>query len=252
MRKTNFSYRVCALAVLALTAWNTPVQAAPPLAEIIEKGVARAEQQEKQLTGWQFDQTIIAEALNSEGEPDKRQEIDMIITVHENGPEAEIVAERGEPLIPQIGENDRQRIRQEIDANRNELELRDKLKFYQVEYLGEGKVQERPVYILKFYPKEGIKPDNRFDKVLGNLSGRVWVDQRDYSVLQSEGKLVKPTELAWFLAKLQELEFKYSAQPIPVGWGPRWINMRFKVNLGPFKVFHRHFMTMDNFRKAAG
>lgn len=226
--------------------------AAPPLKEIVQKALERYEKQEKDLLGWEYDQYVIAEALNDDGTPGKRHEMDFLVKFEKEGPQPYLVAQRGEPLLPQMSEKDQKKFEQAYDTNRRKLKLPKLIKFFDLSYVGEGKAIGRPAYIVDFKPKPGVETSTMFEGVIARMAGRVWLAKSDYSILQSEGRLLRSANLAFFFAKLGELDFFYKSQKIRQGYGPGSLKLHFKVNVGPYEIHHRQNMTMKNYRKSKG
>ncbi len=224
--------------------------AAPPLKVIVKKALDRYEKQEKDLLGWEYDQFVIAEALDDSGEVGKVHEMDFLVKFEKEGPRPVLVAQRGDPLLPQMSEKDQKKFEQAYDSNRNKLKLPKLIKFFDLTYLGEGKAIGKPAYIVGFKPKPGVETETKFEAVLTKMTGKVWLAKSDYSILQSEGRLMKPADLALFFAKLGELEFFYKAQKIRSGYAPGSLKLRFKVNVGLYEIHHRQRMTMKNYRKS--
>jgi hypothetical protein len=97
------------------------------------------------------------------------------------------------------------------------IELEKLAEYYHYEKEGEATLLKRPAHIIRFSPKSSLKAKSREEKVLHALEGRLWIDQENFAILQSEASLSHPVAVAWFFATLRELEFSYQALLLPNG-----------------------------------
>ncbi len=89
-------------------------------------------------------------------------------------------------------------------------------------------------YRIRFTPKPNMPYRNREEKVCNAVWGHLWVSKEDASLMRNEGFLDHPVSVAWFFARLYELEFHWESQQLPNGdWGPKEVRYRYAVHI-PF------------------
>lgn len=149
------------------------------------------------------------------------------------------------------GTRDDRGVEQDLErASKEEpFELISMLHHYTFRTLGEERVQGEPCWKVAFTPKPGMPFKNREEKVLNHTSGTLWIHQEDFSLMRSEGRLMKPVSVAWFLATLGEMEFRYDSRKLPNGdYGPASVIYQFKVNVLFAEIRERHERKMTNYR----
>jgi hypothetical protein len=67
---------------------------------------------------------------------------------------------------------------------------------YRAEVIGLEEIAGRPAYVLTFEPKEGPLPvRRRADHALNHSRGKLWIDSKDFVVLQVDFELMEPVRL---------------------------------------------------------
>jgi hypothetical protein len=209
-----------AVAVLA-AAWlcsaaddAAPKQAHPPAGEILSKAVAWAtwHREQKFYKRWRF------EHLN---ETDKLTDAEAIESTEtrtfEGYPLAgeqfyEMVRRDGKPLNAADLRKEEKRKREFLEEARKkaagkgagqsgedepEFEFNEELiSRYRAEVAGLETIGGRTAYVVRFEPREGPLPvRRRTDHALNRSHGRLWIDSKDFVVLQVEFELLEPVRM---------------------------------------------------------
>ena len=114
--------------------------------------------------------------------------------------------------------------------------------------LGEASVQGRACYVVAFSPRRGEKSGTTEEKVIGQLHGRFWIDEKTYEILQGEGSLSAPVGVAP-MASVRQMSFAFHNRPLPSGEAaPADFSVEFAVK-APFHYFHqRQTSRLENWR----
>jgi hypothetical protein len=73
--------------------------------------------------------------------------------------------------------------------------------------------QGEEAYVLAFTPKPKQNASTREERFFGHLAGRMWISQRDFTVLRAEGALQSPSSLFWIIARVTTFRFTYKLEP---------------------------------------
>ena len=140
---------------------------------------------------------------------------------------------------------------QEAQQLMTKIELEKLADQYDYVLQGTAKVLNRSCFIIAFSPKPDFKVSSREEKVLHALSGRLWIDQQQYSILKSEASLKKPVAVAWFFATMRELNFTYLAFLLPNGDpAPASFDLFLDVQVSFDYQRQRQQSTMTNYQKS--
>ena len=103
---------------------------------------------------------------------------------------------------------------------------------------------------MAFTPKHGQKADGKEQKVIDQLHGRFWIDEKTYEILQGEGSLATPVGVG-LLASVQAMSFSFHDHPLPSGEvAPADFRVEYIVK-APFYFFHqRQDNQLQNWRSA--
>ena len=105
-------------------------------------------------------------------------------------------------------------------------------------------------YVLSFTPKPNQNASTREERFFGHLAGKIWVSQRDFTILRAEGALQAPASLFWVIARVTSFRFAYKAEP--VHGGSRLLrlskaNATTVVSFPFYKVRQKHWQTVDKY-----
>jgi hypothetical protein len=104
-------------------------------------------------------------------------------------------------------------------------------------------------YKVAFTPKPNMPYDNREEKVLNAVSGFIWANKKDFSLIRNEGSLMHPVSVAWIFASLEKMDFHFDAQPMPNGdYAPREEQYSYLVSIPFFTLHERDTRQMSNYR----
>lgn len=195
------------------SAQNSAKDALPPLEEIIQKALARAEWQKKlDLSRASVAELIkVTERLDDEGATESKEEIVFRESLHEGHYFHEKILVNGRKLTAKEANDEKARkekFLREIERNRGNETYKpkgDRVEFnrelverYQAKLAGRETVHGREAYVIEFEPRRGKLPvRRRIDYALNKSNGRVWIDTEDYGVARVEFHLLEPVHL-WY------------------------------------------------------
>ena len=88
-----------------------------------------------------------------------------------------------------------------------------------------------PYYVISFKPKGQMSPQNRIEKLLCRMGGKVWID-RQFNVIKAEAKLVDTVSFGLGVAaKVHHLAIRYNQQPYRGVWLPSALAVDFKAKV---------------------
>ena len=111
----------------------------------------------------------------------------------------------------------------------------------------EENLEGSPCKVLSFRPKEGVKPQNQREKVMGQMAGTYWVDAVDLCCRQIVGKLTRLVSVFGFFAEVRELDFLWKGQKVPQRVvTPQKVEYRYRAAVFPFFDTHeKHVLTYE-------
>lgn len=123
---------------------------------------------------------------------------------------------------------------------------------YNYQRLNDETIRDRRCFVIKFSPKKDQPFSSREEKVINKVGGTIWIDQNDFSIIQTKGKLTEEVDVAWFLATMKTLDFNYQTSElnlanIPV---PESFMMNFDLNIMGYRMAQRQKSSMSNYEKA--
>jgi len=123
---------------------------------------------------------------------------------------------------------------------------------YNYQRLNDETIRTRRCFVIKFSPKKDQPFSSREEKVINKVSGIIWIDQNDFSIIQTKGKLTEEVDVAWFLATMKSLDFNYQTSEldianIPV---PADFSMNFDLNIMGYRMAQRQKSSMTDYAKA--
>jgi len=123
---------------------------------------------------------------------------------------------------------------------------------YNYQRLNDETIRDRRCFVIKFTPKKDQPFSTREEKVINKVGGTIWIDQNDFSIIQTKGKLTEEVDVAWFLATMKSLDFNYQTSElgladIPV---PDSFLMNFDLNIMGYRMAQRQKSSMTDYVKA--
>lgn len=123
---------------------------------------------------------------------------------------------------------------------------------YNYQRLNDETVRDRRCFVIKFTPKKDQPFSTREEKVINKVGGTIWIDQNDFSIIQTKGKLTEEVDVAWFLATMKGLDFNYQTSelgiadiPVPAGF-----SMNFDLNIMGYRMAQRQKSSMTDYAKS--
>ncbi len=224
----------------------------PSADELVQKVLARDEADQKALTHYQYHQKVETDWLNSDGTVRHGTSLDMIVHPGEQGDFSIVADGKGGVLSPdQTTDKERKEARDSEKLKAN-FSLRQLAGRFEIEVSGPVTLRGQSAYILAFSPRSGQPYNNRIEKVLNNLTGKMWVSTDDYSILQTEAELAKPVDMAWVFATMKALTFHFRAAPIPGAnpplLAPAEFDLDFRVDVTIREIRQRQRISMDDYQ----
>ncbi len=207
----------------------------PSVQEILQRALANDELRRQHRLALECDQTITTERLDDKGEVFKHKTVRI---THREEPEfaystdVEIPSER---RAHQDGDTAKAEHRMAV------MNLRQLAPRFQCTLTGEAPVHGRTCYIVEYTPRRGQPASSREEKVINQLHGRFWIDQKNFEILQGEGSLAVPVPVALFSA-VTGLDFAFHTQTMPNGEaGPADFSVDLTVK-APFYFYRQQQM----------
>lgn len=225
-------------------------QAAPPVSEIVKGVLARDEAEQKELETYAYHQKVRTEKLNPDGTVRDANEIAMEVRP---GDDFSIVADgKGNVLAPtQVTDGQRKQAK-DSEKLKASFSLRRLAGRFDIVLAGEEAVDGKEAWVLAFTPRPGQPYNNRIEKILNNLAGKMWVAQDDGSILRTEAKLARPVDMAWFFATMTSLDYSYRAGLSPDGAPPRLrpaeFDVAFDIDVMTRRIRQRQAISMSDYR----
>jgi len=118
--------------------------------------------------------------------------------------------------------------------------------------MGDETLRNRNCYVVKFSPKKDQPFSSREEKVINKVGGTLWIDQNDFSIVQTRGKLTEEVDVAWFLATMKGLDFSYQTSELPNLNIPVPANflMNFDLNIMGYRMAQRQTSVMGDYQPA--
>jgi hypothetical protein len=207
----------------------------PPVRVVMDRMVERSAEWTRNDARYSYQKRSVQEELDADGNPigsvEKLYHVDLIQGI----PFPRLVQIEGRDLTQQEirAENERERaFRNRVTGTdpvgmverREPLVTRELLSRYRFTLEGVGEWNERPVWVLAFTPRTSRGAMRTIqDRILGRLTGRIWVDTEDAEVARLEVVLTESFSLGWlgWMGSLQECELHLERRRMPDGvWVP--------------------------------
>lgn len=244
----------CFLLMSALglpAAAESPTSPAPAVDSIIERMVERSRVGFGDNNGlhhtWR--RLTVVEELDSRGNVEKRKTKEHQVVGRGSVQEARLVKVDGRE-IPEKElrrEGDRERENRSRYAQRGgrkgNLELDEALiRRFRYQWLSNAVVDGRPNHVLSFTPSPGQDSGKIADRIMGQLAGRIWVDEQTFEVSRIEAQNLKHVTFGAFLVDLSRIRFQIDRRPLE---GGVWVNTRLDSQIEGRKLFDRFGVRMD-------
>ena len=191
----------------------------------------------------------VVEDLDQDGRVEKRRTKEHQVVGRGSVQEARLVRVDGRevPEKELRREGDRERENRYRYAQRSgrkgNLELDEALiRRFRYHWLSNAVVDGRPSHVLAFTPAPGQDTSRIADRIISQLTGRIWVDGQTFEVSRIEAHNLKRITFGGFLAELSRLSFEIDRRPLP---GGVWVNTRLDSRVEGRKLFDRFTTRME-------
>ena len=232
----------------------SPAGKVPPLGSVlsldsdfVRNVLKRDEVQGHVLDRYEYRQQVLAQDIDGDGKVSGSSGIDMI--VHPGNQEKfTIVGDEKGPLRPE----------QVTEAQHKEARTSEKIKSvfslkriaprFELRLVGEEVCDGKAAWLVAFTSREGQPYANRLEKILNNLSGRLWVAKDDYSIVRTEATLARPVAMAWLFATMNSVSVSYRTVPLEQGRGPVSFEIDYRAGVLWGELHQRHYISMSGYR----
>lgn len=241
-RGMNFTIKkILGTAVLFVLAGSVcPAQNPPDAAVIVDRVIKRDKELQERRKGYDYDLTVTREKLKEDQSARETTEDKSVV-----------VADRRPDYDTRSGLSAEQEA--EKASKEEPFELLKVIDHFSYALAGTEEVNGIPCYKVAYKPKPDMPYRNREEKVINQVTGFLWVSQKDYSLMRNSGTLSDPVQVGWIFATLKELEFSYESQLLPNGdYGPKKVAYRFLVDIPFGQIHERHTRRMARYRTSGG
>ncbi len=210
-----------------------------PAEEIIKRFAAKEAEFREVWRTYTYSQHIVFQVLNRSGDVREQREVRVeVYFTREGERKTRIVEDRGHLESVQVSQEDMD------DATQRQpfVLTSDELDKYKIKYKGKETVDELGTYVFEVKPRK-INKGNRYFK------GRIWVDDLDFQIVMTRGKIVPDysnNKFPEFETVRQQIDGQY--------WFPTWTKAEDVLEFGSFmgqrrRVHVREFITYEDFQK---
>lgn len=226
--------RILCILLLAIPGLNLGAAQDPDPEEIIERFAAKEAEFKQVWEKYTYTQNILFQILTFDG--DVREEQQMTVEVYftsDGKRKTRTLEERGQLRSLRVSDEDLDDAiyRQPFVLTTEELPN------YRIEYRGEKLIDELYTYEFDVEPLE-IKKGQRYFK------GRIWVDDIDFQIVMTMGKVVpdySDNKFPRFETVREQIDGDY--------WFPTWTEADDILQFGQRRVRIRELITYENFKK---
>jgi hypothetical protein len=255
------------IALAAIAAAQTP-----DAREIVRQSIQASDENWRIARNYTFLQRTEERQMDSAGRVKSKEVKTYDITLLEGSPYLRLVERDDRPLPPAEEKREQDKLQksnverlkespvqrqQRIDDYEKRRE-RQRKTMHEVEdafdfkIVGQDRVEGRDVWILEAKPRTGYRPRSRDAKILPNVKGKLWIDQRTYHWAKFEAEVIHPVSWGLFLVRLDEgarIRFDETRVNDEV-WLPQRISITASARIGIFKKLRvQEDTTYRNFRK---
>lgn len=178
-----------------------------PAPEVLRRASQRDEQLRRERQRYLCDVRLTVDALDQAGAVTATRTKSYVLQ-----PSKDISA--GGELLDSTGKSDKDAV--EAKKFMAVMELDKMAPRYEMSREGFATENGRECIVIRYRPRSGAPFSTREEKVMNQLTGRLWIAQDDYSILRSEGRLAQPVTVA-LVASVYRLDFAYRSLALPNG-----------------------------------
>lgn len=211
----------------------------PTAEEIIQRFASREAEFREVWQKYTYTQQILFQVLDDAGRVREEQEMSVEVYFTSDGKrKSRVLSRQGSLRSVQVTQED-----VEDALHRQPFVLTtEELSHYEIKYRGEERVDELDTFVFDVEPKKVKKDSRRF-------KGRIWVDDRDFQIVMTRGKIVPDygnNRFPEFETVREQIDGKY--------WFPTWTLADDVLQFGNIfgggqRVHVRELITYRDFRK---
>ena len=226
--------RILCILLLAIPGLNLKAAADPEPEEIIKRFAAKEAEFKEVWEKYTYTQRILFQVLSFDGDVREEQEIRVEVYFTSDGKrKTRTLEERGKLRSVRVSKEDLEDAiyRQPFVLTTEELPQ------YRIDYRGEKLVDELYTYVFDVEPRK-IKKGQRYFK------GRIWVDDIDFQIVMTRGKVVpdySDNKFPKFETVREQIDGDY--------WFPTWTEADDILRFGHRQVRIRELITYEDFKK---
>lgn len=211
----------------------------PTPEEIIRRSAERESEFQKVWQQYTYTQRILFQVLSWDGEPREQQELVVEAYFTNDGKRhTRVISQRGGLRSVGVSPED---ISDAVSLQPFVL-TQEELPKYQVKYRGKERVDELDTYVFDIKPRRVDREERRF-------KGRIWIDDTDFQIVMTRGKIepdLPDNKFPRFETLREQIDGQY--------WFPTWTEADDVLTFGdPGGRFHRvrvrQLITYGNYRK---
>jgi|GEM_PF-1519330 len=261
-----FSILLCLILIPAV------MSAAPfNVEELILKVIKAEEENDKKAENYVYEEMITIEKLNKKGETKKTRTKKFLVisnpgityelkSIDDNGEQIIVaghpyesistaIAVKGAPTPTANDAPKPERTKNAPLQYSESLQMAELVKRYDFTYQGEQMKKNSLCYVLSFVPSKKMKAKSKVQKVLNNLTGKIWVDKQAYVIKACEADLDTALYLAWPFATLRDLRITYLGTRLPNGvWMPAELSLETISRVFLSKSYLKQTAKMSDYR----
>ena len=231
--------RILFVLLIILSGLNLGASGKPKPEEIIKRFAAKETEFQEVWQKYTYNQHIVFQVINNFGAVSEQREMWVEVYFTNDGErKTRIVEDRGS--LRSVGVT-REDIEDAIHRQPFVLTT-DGLKNYKIKYRGEEQVDELNTYVFEVKPRK-MKKGQRYFK------GRIWVDDLDFQIVMTRGKVVPDysnNKFPEFETVREQVDGQY--------WFPTWTKADDILRFGGFRrgrreVHVRELITYQDFKK---
>lgn len=232
----NFAVILVVLALSGILAHRTFADDAQP---VIQNVVNHLKEDLAHMSEYGAQQRIVTTKLNEKGQPKRIEEKNLRTVWLNDKPKNQMVNFSCDEIDTKTGKSrrcpDTLRIKyQNTDGKSGRIESEiKKIRWTNLHKNFDFNMlpPEGSYHVISFSPRAGVSPQNRIEKLLSRMAGKVWVD-RQFNVVKAEAKLVDTVSFGLGVAaKVHHLAIRYNQQAYESVWLPSSLTVDFKAKV---------------------
>ena len=226
--------RILCILLLVVPGWNLKAAQDLDPEDIIKRFAAKEAEFKEVWEKYTYTQHILFQVLSLDGEVREEQELRVEVYFTSDGKrKTRTLEERGKLRSLRVSKEDLDDAIYRQPFVLTTLELPN----YRIEYRGEKLIDELYTYEFDVEPRQ-IKKGQRYFK------GRIWVDDIDFQIVMTRGKVVpdySDNKFPRFETVREQIDGDY--------WFPTWTEADDILQFGQRRVRIRELITYENFKK---